>query len=222
MFTFDENGNEMWLTGSAVLEEGATTATVTMLRATTGTPFGPEFDQDDVELTEWGVMIFHFPTCNTMLVPYGSPDFGAGIFQHDRLTQLVGVECEEKEPVQPPDLPSEITPGTWTSGNDVCFNVAADGNGITPAGSDCSSGASLDMHIDGLSFGKGNIGPCRVDLDTDLPIPIIDGTFIFAENDSATMITFTNAVRGEGVAVEDELGDVCVAVFIAEPGDARH
>jgi hypothetical protein len=217
MFTFDENGNEMWLTGSVVLEEGATTATVTMLRATTGTPFGPAFDQDDVELTVWGVMIFHFPTCNTMLVPYGSPDFGAGVFDHGRLTQLVGVVCEEKEPpVQPPDLPSEITPGTWV-GVDVCFNVSQDGTSLTPVGSVCDGERSFDLHKEGASFGKGNVGACVVDLDTELVIPIVDGAFAFAEADSATIGGFSGPASAIGDAAEAALADVCVTGWSAEP-----
>jgi len=209
MFTYDLDGNLMWLTGSLVLEEGATSATLTMFIADPGTVWGPDFDPDDVVLVVWGQMTFQWPTCDTMTAAYASPVFGSGVFNHVRITQLVGVECEEKEPVSPP------SGSTWT-GVDVCFNVSADGSSLTTVGSLCDGGLSFTLHKEGASFGKGNVGVCIVDLDSDREIPIVNGTFAVAELDSITVASFSDS-RAEGQAVETALADVCLTDWVAEP-----
>ena len=210
MFTYDLDGNLMWLTGSLVLEEGATSATLTMFVADPGTVWGPDFDPDEVVLEVWGTMSFRWPTCDTMIVNYASPVFGTGVFNDVRITQLVGVLCENKVPV------SELTPGTWV-GVDVCFNVSQDGMSLPPVGSVCDGERSFDLHKEGASFGKGNVGVCVVDLDSEEIIPIVNGTFAFAEADSATVGGFSSATTALGDAVEAAVADVCVTGWTAEP-----
>lgn len=70
MYTFDANGNPLWLTGAASLctaciGHPATTSTVTM-QATKGGGFAGTSDASKVKKTVWGTIDFSFPNCSTV------------------------------------------------------------------------------------------------------------------------------------------------------------
>jgi len=93
-FTYDL-GRQMWLAGSAALEDGAESVEVPM-EIFGGTDFGDAFATSEVEREDWGTLTFSFPDCSTATVDYSSElDFGEGSLSLIRLTNLVGVDCSE-------------------------------------------------------------------------------------------------------------------------------
>ena len=93
-FTYDL-GRQMWLAGSATLEDGAESVEVPM-EVFGGTDFGEAFATGEVEREDWGTLTFSFPDCSTATVDYNSDlDFGEGSLNLIRLTNLVGVACSD-------------------------------------------------------------------------------------------------------------------------------
>ena len=93
-FTYDL-GRQMWLAGSAPLEDGAESVEVPM-EIFGGTDFGDAFATREVERDDWGTLTFSFPDCDTASVDYSSElDFGEGSLSLVRLTNLVGVACSD-------------------------------------------------------------------------------------------------------------------------------
>lgn len=93
-FTYDL-GRQMWLAGSAPLEDGAESVEVPM-EVFSGTDFGNAFATSEVRREDWGTLTFRFPDCATASVDYNSElDFGEGSLNLIRLTNLVGVACTE-------------------------------------------------------------------------------------------------------------------------------
>ena len=89
-YTYDDTGNQMWLTGVADVD--GDTAVVPMT-VTSGAVFGPGFDPDDVIREDWGTITFMFSSCNAGSVEYVSNDFGSGVFDIIRLTSISGLRC---------------------------------------------------------------------------------------------------------------------------------
>jgi len=89
-YTYDDSGNQMWLTGVGPANGG--TAVVPM-QVTSGTVFGPGFDPNDVVYENWGTLTFTFTSCNAGTVAYTSTDFGSGSFNIERLTSVSGATC---------------------------------------------------------------------------------------------------------------------------------
>lgn len=154
-FTYDENGNQMWLMGNVPLDETQTRVTVPLFHFE-GAVFGAGFDPDDIERTEWGEITIHFPDCNRARATYTSEvGFPSGTLNLTRLTNLQQVECLGPPPVEP------VTPGTWRSTTqDVCLNV--DDNGVlvtSEDNSECPGDAAFDADLNG-SLPDG--GSCTV------------------------------------------------------------
>ena len=89
-FTYDDSGNQMWLSGIADVD--GDTAVVPMT-VTSGTVFGPGFDPDDVIREDWGTITFMFDSCIAGSAEYVSNDFGSGVFDTIRLTSVSGSTC---------------------------------------------------------------------------------------------------------------------------------
>jgi hypothetical protein len=93
-YTYDL-GRQMWLAGSAPLEDGAEFVEVPM-EVFSGTDFGDAFATGEVRRDDWGTLVFSFPDCATANVEYDSElDFGQGAISLIRLTNLVGVTCTD-------------------------------------------------------------------------------------------------------------------------------
>ncbi len=60
-YTYDNDGNQIWLLGSGSFENGLATLSVI---STNNALFPPNFDADDVEVTEWGIFEIEFEGCN--------------------------------------------------------------------------------------------------------------------------------------------------------------
>ena len=91
-FTYNSDGNQMWLVGSAVIT--ANTLVVDELQISEGAVFGANFNPDDVQLQTWGSMSMAFIDCNRAELAYQSINFGSGTLAPIRLTSPVGVDCD--------------------------------------------------------------------------------------------------------------------------------
>jgi hypothetical protein len=92
-YTYDL-GRQMWLAGSAPLEDGAESVEVPM-EVFAGADFGNAFATDEVQRQDWGTVVFSFPDCSSATVNYSSDlDFGQGSVSLVRLTSVVGATCD--------------------------------------------------------------------------------------------------------------------------------
>jgi len=79
-FTYDDAGNQMWLTGVAEDFDG-TRATMSVDEVT-GPVFGPDFDSGDVVISDWGTISFTFDNCDEGTVHFNSTSgFGSGVYE---------------------------------------------------------------------------------------------------------------------------------------------
>jgi hypothetical protein len=89
-YTYDDTGNQMWLTGVAAAN--GDTAVVPMT-VTSGAVFGDDFKPADVDEEAWGTITFTFSSCDLGTAAYTSTNFGSGSFNIKRLTTVTGVNC---------------------------------------------------------------------------------------------------------------------------------
>lgn len=82
-FTYMD-GDQLWLQGAKEFPAGSKSVTVPM-SVTEGADFGQNFDPDDVELSTWGTLTFHFPDKETASVRYERSDGTMGVLEQQRL-----------------------------------------------------------------------------------------------------------------------------------------
>lgn len=91
-FTYDTEGNQLWMTGVGKIE--GEKITFPELVSPTGGKFGPDFDPADVSHPVWGSLKFKFSDCNSAEVEYSGPKgFGNGEMEVESLTSLWGLGC---------------------------------------------------------------------------------------------------------------------------------
>ncbi len=92
-FTFDADGNQVWLVGSAPVDGDQ--VTLTMLLFEGGVLSLGDFDPSQVTFSEWGQLILVFEDCDSGMAMYEAldPAIGSGEFDLSRLTETVGDEC---------------------------------------------------------------------------------------------------------------------------------
>ena len=91
-YTYDEQGDQMWLTGAGQLS--GNTALIEDVYVTAAGIWDPDFDPDTVELTVWGSLVFIFESCNQARIDYESAlGFGSGSLSAVRLTNVEGLAC---------------------------------------------------------------------------------------------------------------------------------
>jgi hypothetical protein len=207
-FTYDDSGNQMWLVGIATLQSLQTTVTIPVV-VTSGPIFGPDYDPDAVNRTPWGTLTLNFSSCSAGTLSYASSlDFGSGAINLIRLTSLTQVQCDETPPI------INLRPGRW-DGDGICFWVAEDGRTITPEGSLCDSGRSVDVDINGLNE---NDAPCEAEVKSEVVIVIIDGSFAYSRDGESITGTFTSADSAAGLAQEID-STTCTAAWRAFPAN---
>jgi hypothetical protein len=212
-FTYDQNGDQMWLVGNKSINQTQTIVTFPVF-VLDGPVFGPNYDPDDVNRVEWGTLTLSFPSCNDALLTYASTTgFGTDTIPQIRLTTLEQVTCNE------PPLSPQITPGLWT-GPGVCFNVALDGLTITQVGSACDLEKAVDIQgIPGETPVEEN---CNVDAECSGVIAIVNGSFdCFSEvNNERVVGSFTSENNASGMAQESAAFDsVCTGAWTATPAN---
>jgi hypothetical protein len=194
-FTYDENGNQMWLVGNVDLQSGQTAVTIPVV-VTSGPKFGLDYDPAAMNRTPWGTLSLNFSTCSAGILSYASSvGFGSGAINLSRLTSLTQVRCDDPPPV------AGLTPGRWT-GSGVCIFVSQDGRSLTSEGSICSSTRSVNTDIDNQMDENGSL--CDVEVETRDTIAIVDGSFAYSRNGESIVGTFTTPTSATGVAQEVE------------------
>lgn len=152
MYSYNDQGEQLWLIGNVSIAEGDVGATVPVFLVE-GPVWGTMYDPADRSFTEFGEIVVRFPTCDTALFNVSSNVAGleSGTYSLVRLTDLVSVDCTEPPPpdTQPPPPPGiGITPGLWT-GEGVCFFVNAEGTKIVES-DQCDQGKSFSGDIPGV------------------------------------------------------------------------
>jgi hypothetical protein len=213
MYTFDANGNPLWLVGNVAIEPGDEIVNVEVFQFD-GPAWGPDFDPDDLNRTAFGVLTATFPFCDSALFSVqtnGSlPSWDYALV---RLSNVEQVDCQE--PPEPP--PSGITSGKW-SGAGVCFTVSEDGTQIIGGNlSECDAQAAFDSNIDGIT---NELNECKVTTSCEGVWPIIDGKFTcLNEIGELAVGSFDSNTSASGWAFEGEggRGEFCSATWSATP-----
>ena len=94
-YTYDNEGNQVWLLGSGGFEDGLATLSVI---STSNALFPPNFSAEDVETTEWGSFEIEFEGCNQAefrWMPNEGNNFSAGSLSMSRLAFNAGLSCDE-------------------------------------------------------------------------------------------------------------------------------
>ena len=89
-FTYDENGEQRWLTGNGQIS--GNTITFEQLFRPTGPVFGDNFDAADLVLNPSGSATFHFGTCDSGTVQYQIGE-SEGELELIRLSGIAGLDC---------------------------------------------------------------------------------------------------------------------------------
>lgn len=94
-YTFDPQGNQLWLVSSGQVQVQGNRYTIEMLYPAQATRFGSNFNPAEIVLQPWGNVVLDFTGCNTAQFSYNStvPGFGSGSFNYVRLTQPNGTSC---------------------------------------------------------------------------------------------------------------------------------
>ncbi|MGJ8662764.1 MAG: choice-of-anchor B family protein [Marinicella sp.] len=94
-YTYDNDGNQLWLLGAGSYEGGQATLTVT---TTKNAFFPPGFVANDVETTDWGTFEISFNGCSEAefkWFPNEEVDYTAGSMLMTHLAQNAGLACVE-------------------------------------------------------------------------------------------------------------------------------
>lgn len=119
-YTYDGEGNQMWLAGAGPIEGETATVPVDVFE---GGVFGPDYDPATVNRTAWGTLVFTFDSCDTGTVQYDSTiGFGSDTIALTRLTKVGGTSCA----AEVPDLLGEYTLMDGSAEYFNCTNPAFD------------------------------------------------------------------------------------------------
>ncbi|MEM1410966.1 MAG: choice-of-anchor Q domain-containing protein [Pseudomonadota bacterium] len=93
MFTFDPDGNQLWLTGSGT--PNGRSVTIDVLYPAASTSWGRGFDESEIDLQPWGTFTLNWTSCNALTFNWDSnvAGFGSGSHQYQRLTRLANTSC---------------------------------------------------------------------------------------------------------------------------------
>ena len=216
MYTWDENGDPLWIVGNVVIGAADEIANIPVIEVN-GPSWGSAYDPADLNRIPFGTITVVFPTCDTALFSV-QPDgpLEAGDYSLVRVTNVEGVGCTEP-PEQPP---SGITAGKWSggAGTGVCFMVNSEGTHIIGGNlSECDAQAAFDSNLDGVS---NELNDCKVTAQCEGKWPIVDGKFeCLNELGQLAFGTFTSNTSASGSAFEGEggRGEFCSAKWTATP-----
>ncbi len=209
-YTFDQYGEQMWLSGIQPIGDEATRTTIDVF-IVEGPIFGPDFDPEDVVSTKWGTLDLSFPTCDEAILSYASIlGFGVGTIPQVRISKLVQVECDETS------IDPGVTPGRW-KGSGICLFVSADGRTLTTKGSTCDNGVAADINANGI---QGNGNACLAEFECTGDWAIVNGAFSCYSGNRITTGVFDtsgNDVAGGLALTNEAVGGNCIAAWEATP-----
>jgi hypothetical protein len=168
MYSYDAAGNQLWLVGSTPIGPNDVGAKVPVILVE-GPVWGTNYNPADQDTTQFGSIIVRFPSCNSALFDVQSNVAGleSGVYSLQRLTQIVGMDCEDPPPPTQGDV---ATPGQWT-GENICFFINTEPHyGFEPGNrlieSDLCNGNSAEAVIPGVEVNlQGETGPaCQASL----------------------------------------------------------
>ena len=217
MYSFDGDGDPLWLVGTGGISTTDTTANFTVYEYD-GPMWGPGFDSGDLNETAFGTINVRFPTCDTALFSITSngtlPSYDYSLI---RLTYIEGLTCVPPTEPSPPGLAS----GGWLGmDGDVCFNVSEDGTQLYGGNASiCDVQSTFDSNLDGTD-NKG--GHCSASVACEGTPPIENGEFRCTNETGALAIgIFTSNNTATGTVYEPlpGEGDYCTATWTASPAN---
>ena len=129
-YVFDDAGKPLWLLGLGTHDGTVATLDVTENR---GASFPPNFNTADVQTTNWGTFELSFSGCNSGLFkwfPNSSTGFAAGDMSITRLTNTVGLNCNNAQTSTPVPI-NKSTSSTFNSAySALWYNPNESGHGI--------------------------------------------------------------------------------------------
>ena len=204
MYSYDAEGNQLWLVGNVAIEDGDTAATVQVFLIE-GPVWGTGYDPADKDTTQFGTIAVRFPTCDSALFDVQSnvPGLESGSYSEVRITEIVGVNCVEPEPPGTPEPPPEggITSGLWTGqvdDSEVCFFVNEEGTKIIET-DECDQGKAFSAEIDGIEIDiDGHQNP-----DACVASVVCDAAWDIEERNEGTGVSYLQVIcvndAGEGI-----------------------
>jgi cytochrome c peroxidase len=118
-FTYDQAGNQMWMVGVAHREDNMLLADMLL---TSGPAFGPGFDPQELEYTDWGSVVLTFTSCDSAELDYvsGLPGFGSGSLRPQKLVGVDGLNCQQ---------PSQVASSRFSGWSGSWYDPSHDGEG---------------------------------------------------------------------------------------------
>jgi len=211
MYSFDENGNQLWLVGSVGIAAGDIGATIPVILVE-GPVWGVAYDPADQDTTQFGTIVVRFPTCDSALFSVTSnvPVLESGTYSLVRLTNVTGLDCVEPPPPDTPDPPPAggITPGLWAgvagaNGEyETCFFVNAEGTQVVET-DECDQGKAFSSEIPGVQIDIDG----RPDVDDCVASVICDATW------SIDTTTDANGIEVQQMVCVNEVGGIGQVIF---------
>jgi hypothetical protein len=113
-YSYDEQGQQMWLIGTGEYANGAKNVKVNLLRPQ-NTAFGREFKAEEINQPVWGSMTIEFNSCSEAIASFRSSDeFGSGEIPIIKLADNAQTPCNVApllEVTEPSYGDDSLTPG---------------------------------------------------------------------------------------------------------------
>ena len=192
MYSYDDQGNQLWVIGNVPISETATSVAVPVFLVE-GPVWGAGYDKDDRDIQDFGTITVRFPTCDSALFAIqtnpASTNLASGQYSLVRLTDIVGIECTDP----PPPVDGRVAGGLWT-GPGVCFFVNEDGSRIIE--SDLCDGKAFEAEIPGIQVDIDN----NPDADECQANVVCDGAWeiFYDEGDGSVSVDCLNELGGVG------------------------
>ena len=220
MFTYDEVGEQMWISGTVSIDSDDVTATVPVIQ-TDGPIWGSGYDPADLNITEFGTITARFTSCNTALFQVrNNVGFEDGDYPTTRLTDIVGIECVDP----PPSNSDGVETGKWVA-DGVCLFVGEDGKHLTPENSTCPDSDSMWLEIQATEVDINGLGgSCVFNASCmgEWPINEENGHFVCVTPKGLIEGWFTSKTSVHGNAFQataggGQVGEMCNGTWTAAP-----
>jgi hypothetical protein len=220
MYTFNELGEQMWITGAVPIDSDDVVVTVPVIQAD-GPIWGSGYDPADLNTIDFGTITARFTSCNTAMFQVRN---NVGLEDVDyptvRLTGIVGVECVDA----PPSNEDGVETGKWVA-DGVCLFIGEDGKRITPENSTCPDSDSMTLNIQATEFEyNGHGGSCILDASCLREAAIVAETgYFFCINPKGLIegwFTSKTSVHGnafQATAGGGQVGKMCSGTWSAAP-----
>lgn len=169
-YSFDEDGKQLWVTGTLGIDPDDTTAQVPVVQVE-GPSWGPDYDPDDQVITDFGTIGVRYPDCNTAMFSIATngelPNQDIAMV---RLTDPVGIDCVNE--ASNPTFDSQKWEGVGT-----CFYVNEAGDALTDEGSTCPNGGAVWFERPGVEvdLGDNQLDACEADVTCTGVWSIVNG-----------------------------------------------